>query len=127
METAVGKMTPKGRAELERLHEQMKAAFANGDRRAYFFANQKAHALFVRLADSPTLQETHETLTKRARHDPPVTLASAQRWTESMAEHAELMAAVLEGDAAKAGSLMLRHVRRTGEALAEIARRATEN
>jgi DNA-binding GntR family transcriptional regulator len=126
VEEAVNKMTPKGRAELERLHEQMKEAFAVGDRRAYYAANQKAHALFVRLAESRTLRETHETLTKRARHDRPVTLASAQRWAESMAEHAELLAAVYDGDAAEAGRLMLRHARRTGEAMADIARRLEE-
>jgi DNA-binding GntR family transcriptional regulator len=123
VEEAVAKMTPKGRAELEQLNEQMQKAYATGDRRAYYIANQKAHALLVRLAQSRTLQETHETLTKRARHDRPVTLASTQRWAESMAEHAELLAAVYAGDAAKAGSLMLHHVRRTGEAMADIARR----
>jgi DNA-binding GntR family transcriptional regulator len=123
VEEAVAKMTPKGRAELEQLNGQMKEAFATGDRRAYYAANQRAHALFVRLAQSPALQETHETLTKRARHDRPVTLASTQRWAESMAEHAELLAAVYDGDAAKAGSLMLLHIRRTGEAMADIARR----
>jgi DNA-binding GntR family transcriptional regulator len=127
VEAAVIKMTAKGRAELERLHEQMKAAFADGDRRAYYAANQRMHALFVRLADSPTLRETHETVAKRARHGRPVTLASSQRWKDSMAEHAEILAAVRDGDADKAGSLMLRHVRRTGEAMAEIARRAAEN
>lgn len=126
VETALLKMTPAARAELERLHESMKAAFAERDARAYFLSNQKVHALFVRLADSPTLQETHGALTKKARHDRPVTLASSQRWSESLAEHEEILAAFREGDATKAGNLMLQHVRRTGEAMAEIARRQAE-
>ena len=120
VELTVTRLTPSGLAEIDRLNEQMIAAFEASDRRAYYAANQKMHALFVRLAGSETLQETHETLTKRARHDRPSTLASQTRWNESMAEHAELWMAVREGDAVKAGALMLRHVRRTGEALIEV-------
>jgi DNA-binding GntR family transcriptional regulator len=119
-------MTAKERGELLQLHELMKSAFAGGDRRAYFLANQKTHALFVRAAGSSTLEETHQILTKRARHDRPVTLESALRWSESLAEHEDLIAAVKAGEAARAGMLMLRHVRRTGVALAEIARLSAE-
>ena len=124
VELAVANMPPKARSELERLHEQMKAAFVAGEQRAYFQANQKAHALFVKLARSPTLSALHETLTKKTRHDRHATLASTQRWAESMKEHSELLSAVLQGDAARAGTLMLLHARRTGEAMAEIAERA---
>jgi len=126
VEIAVGKMTPKDRRELKKLHDLMKSAFASGDRRTYFAANQKAHALFVRLAGSLVLQETHDTLAKRARHDRPVTLASPQRWGESMAEHQALFEAVYAGEAERAGGLMLLHVRRTGAALVEIALRVAD-
>lgn len=80
VEMAVNKMTKSGRAELEKLSDQMNAAFLIEDRRAYFAANQKVHALFVRLADSRTLTETHATLAKRAGHDRPITLKSSKRW-----------------------------------------------
>jgi DNA-binding GntR family transcriptional regulator len=127
VETGVANMQPKARAQLVRLHEQMKAAFAKGDQRAYFLANQKVHALFVKLGGNPTLEALHETITKKARHDRRTTLTSAARWTESMREHAELLTVVLAGDAAKAGMLMLVHARRTGEAMAEIAKHAKDS
>lgn len=124
VEIAVATMRPKAAAELQRLQDQMEVAFADGDQRAYYLANQKAHALFVRVADSATLSALHETLTKKARHDRHITLTSPQRWVESMREHRDLLAAVLAGDAFKAGMLMLTHARRTGEAIAEIAERS---
>jgi DNA-binding GntR family transcriptional regulator len=120
VESAVIKMTPKSRTELERLHQRMTAAFVDGDRRAYYSINQKIHMFFVTIAGSPTLLETHETLTKRVRYERPDTLVSLQRWRESLDEHAELFTAVYDGDAVKAGNLMLRHARRTGEAMAGI-------
>jgi DNA-binding GntR family transcriptional regulator len=125
VELAVANLNPKTRGELERLHEQMSRAIADGDQAAYFQANQKAHALFVRLAGSPTLSSLHETLTKKARFNRHATLTSPERWLESMNEHAELLRAVLEGDADKAGKLMLLHARRTGEAMAQIAGRSS--
>lgn len=121
VELAVANMPPKAMAELQRLHAQMDSAFADGDQRAYYAANQKSHLLFVRLAESPTLSALHETLTKKSRHDRHVTLASPQRWAESAREHNDLLAAVQAGEAVKAGLLMLLHARRTGEAIAKIA------
>jgi len=120
VELAVANMQPKAMTELQRLHAQMDAAFADGDQRAYYAANQKSHLLFVRLAKSETLSALHETLTKKARHDRHLTLTSPQRWAESMREHNDLLAAVNAGDASKAGTLMLLHARRTGDAIAQI-------
>jgi DNA-binding GntR family transcriptional regulator len=127
VELAVVKLSAKSRNDLERLHEQMKTAFAEADPRAYFLANQKAHLLFVKLADSATLSALHETLTKKAGHERHVTLASKQRWLESMNEHAELLDAALAGDAARAGMLMLLHARKTGAAMAELAQRSLDS
>ena len=60
-------------------------------------------------------------LTKRTRHDRPLTLADAPRWSASMAEHAELSPPRTRGDAERAGGLILEHLRRTGEAMAVAA------
>ncbi len=74
-------------------------------------------------AGNATLAAMHDAMTKRARRDRPLTLASAPRWSASMAEHAELVEAASRGDAARAGAAMLDHLRRTGEAMAEAAER----
>jgi DNA-binding GntR family transcriptional regulator len=118
VEIATLRMNPSQRAELTALHEAMRSAYATGDARAYFDANQKVHRFFVRVASNAALAAMHDTLTKRARRGRPRTLASAPRWDCSMAEHAEIIAAALVGDAQRAGAAMLAHLRRTGEAMA---------
>jgi DNA-binding GntR family transcriptional regulator len=114
-------MTPAQRAELTALHETMKTAFEAGDARSYFDANQKVHRFFVRVAGNGSLAAMHDAMTKRARRERPLTLSSAPRWSASLAEHAEIIAAALNGEAERAGTAMLAHLRRTGQAMAEKA------
>jgi DNA-binding GntR family transcriptional regulator len=123
VELAVGRMSEPERAEIVALHQGMKAAFAMADARSYFDLNQKMHRLFVRFAGNATLAAMHDAMTKRARRDRPLTLASPPRWSASMAEHDELVEAASRGDAARAGAAMLDHLRRTAEAIAEAAER----
>jgi DNA-binding GntR family transcriptional regulator len=121
VETTVRRMTEAQRQELTALHERMEKSFAVNDARDYFDVNQRLHRFFVRAVGNAALAAVHEGAMKRARRQRPLTLASAQRWSASMAEHAELYAAALRGDAERAGVLMLQHLQRTGEAIAESA------
>jgi DNA-binding GntR family transcriptional regulator len=118
VESAVRRMTGTERQELGDLHRTMTNAFDAGDARAYFDANQKMHRFFVHAAGNATLASLHEAMTKRARHDRPLTLTSAVRWSASMDEHTKLVAAAASGDAEGAGRAALHHMRRTGEAIA---------
>lgn len=120
VECAVARMTPRAMARIERLHRRMEEEFSKRNRRTYFQANQRMHAMLVALSGSPTLVTAHGALTKRARHDRHATLMSDQRWAESMAEHTALFEAILAGDAPRAGALMLDHSRRTGAAIAAM-------
>lgn len=121
VEVAVRRMTELQRAELSALHDVMKVAFDAGDARGYFDVNQKVHRFFVRVAGNASLASIHDAMTKRARRDRPLTLASAPRWDASMAEHAEIIAAALNGEADRAGATMLAHLRRTAEAMANTS------
>jgi DNA-binding GntR family transcriptional regulator len=121
VEVVVPRLTQAQRAELAGLHEGMKAAFVASDARRYFDLNQKIHRLFVGLAGNAALTAMHDALTKRTRHDRPLTLASAPRWSASMDEHSELIEAAAAGDVGRAAAAMLAHLRRTGEAMADAA------
>ena len=121
VESAVRGMTTAQRAELSALHEVMKTAFAADDTRGYFDANQKVHRFFVRIAGNASLAAMHEAMTKRARRDRPMTLASAPRWSASLAEHETIVAASLAGDAERAGQAMMAHLQSTGRAMAHVA------
>lgn len=121
VERAVRRMSEAQRAELAALHAGMTNAFEAGDARGYFDANQKVHRFFVRTAGNAALAAMHEAMTKRARRERPLTLASAPRWSASMTEHAEIIAAALKGEAERAGLAMLAHLLRTGEAMADAS------
>jgi DNA-binding GntR family transcriptional regulator len=122
VECCVLKLTPRGLAEIEHLHARMVEQHARHDMTGYFNTNQKMHALLVRLGGSPKLEATHAVLSKTARFNRDATLTSDERWAESMAEHETIMAAIRAGTADRARALMLDHARRTGAALARIAR-----
>jgi DNA-binding GntR family transcriptional regulator len=126
VELAVPRMTEAQRVELAALRESMKSAFDADDSRGYFDSNQKMHRFFVRVAGNATLAALHDAMTKRARRERPLTLASGLRWSASMAEHADLVAAALGGEAERAGVLMLDHLRQTGEAIAVAAQHDSE-
>ena len=125
VEVAAARMTEAQRQELRRLHSGMKAAFAEADARAYFEINQKVHRFLVKAAGNAALAALHDSLTKRARRDRPLTLASAPRWNASMEEHEAIIVAALEGRAEAAGAAMLAHLRATGEAMAGAAEPAS--
>ncbi|OLP50583.1 transcriptional regulator [Allorhizobium taibaishanense] len=126
IEVAVSRMTPKALSEIERLHNQMLDAYKKRSQKAYFKSNQKLHALIVELSGNPALSNAHITLTKQSVHNRHETLLSDQRWQESVAEHQAIFDAIVEGDAIRAGVLMLDHSRRTGAAVVDAARSANE-
>ncbi|MDE1991509.1 MAG: GntR family transcriptional regulator [Rhizobiaceae bacterium] len=126
VEIAICRMTAKALAEIGRLHHQMGDAYLKRNRKNYFKANQKLHALLVELADNPVLSVTHTTLTKQSVHNRHETLISEQRWGESVAEHQAIFDAIMERDAGRAGLLMLDHSRKTGAAVADAAAAAYE-
>lgn len=126
IEVAVSRMTPKALADIERLHTQMHEAYDKRNQKAYFKLNQKLHALVVGLSGNPALSNLHNTLTKQSVHNRHETLLSDQRWQESLAEHQAIFNAIVQGDAALAGLLMLDHSRKTGAAVVDAARTANE-
>lgn len=125
-ETAVTRMKPDVRAQLQALFDRMKSAHGARNRRLYFQANQKIHAIVVAEAGSAELAAIHAGLTKKTRHDRLYTLLSEVRWDASMREHALFNEAVQSGDAQLAGRLMLDHIRKTGIALAQIMQQTPE-
>jgi DNA-binding GntR family transcriptional regulator len=114
-ELATRRMTKHDLDKLQGLHRRMERHHAARRRHDYFRLNHEIHNLIVALAGNAILESTHAKLMAKARRGRYLAILSEQRWDEAMAEHQELMAAIAAGDAARAGEVMLRHVRRTGE------------
>lgn len=114
-ELAATRITPRDYEKLRRLHEQMGAHHAAGERHDYFRLNHEIHVALVAAAKNGILQATHAALLAKARRGRYAALGSEERWSEAFAEHEALMAALADRDAERAGRIIQQHVRRTGE------------
>lgn len=114
-ELAALRMTARDMERLKKMHDRMAAHFESGERREYFALNHQIHMSIVAGAKNETLASIHAGLMVRARWGRYTALASAERWAEAMAEHDELMMALMARDARRAGEILFQHDRRTGE------------
>jgi DNA-binding GntR family transcriptional regulator len=124
-ELAAARRTAKGLAALKRLQERIAAHHAAHERQDYFRVNTELHQAIVAQAGNPVLREMHERLMARVRRVRYQALLSQARWDEALGEHVAILEALEAGDAARAGELMHRHVRRTGEVVREALERGS--
>ena len=104
---------------LEALQDKIEWHHGRGELRDYFEINQQIHSAIVEFARNAVLKTTHEVLLARAERARFFGLSVLGRWEESVREHQEILAALKNGDADLAGRLLGRHVRRTGEIVAD--------
>ncbi len=64
------------------------------------------------------LKATHDILLARVERARFFALSVHGRWDESVRDHQDILAALRDGDADRAGRLLGQHVRRTGEIMA---------
>jgi len=114
-ELAAQRMTERDLDRLRALHERMERHYRAGERQEYFRLNQQVHNSIVSLAGNSVLETTHAGLMVRIRRARYMAIQSQQRWDESVAEHQAILDALADRDSARAGQLILAHVRRTGE------------
>ncbi|HKI97910.1 MAG TPA: GntR family transcriptional regulator [bacterium] len=114
-ELAAKRMSAKDLQGLRDLQERMERAFHAGLRHEYFRLNQRVHTSVVAMAGNAVLSAIHEGLMARVRRARYHAILSPERWQESVNEHAAVQAALEARDATRAGALILRHVRKTGE------------
>ena len=110
-------------AELERLRvlqTEIVAHHAAKDRAAYSAANRAIHRTIVAAARNASLAAIHDMLLGRAELVRFAALRIEDRWEQSIAEHAAILAAIEARDPAKAGALLEAHVGQTA-AIVEAA------
>jgi DNA-binding GntR family transcriptional regulator len=119
-ELAAMRMTARDLERLQRMHDRMAAHFAAGERHEYFALNHEIHVAVVAGSKNQTLVATHGALMVKARRGRYTALASEERWKEAMGEHEALMQALRTRDGERAGEILFRHDRRTGETTREM-------
>ena len=114
-ELAAERATDAELAELRRMHESMERCFSSGRRSDYFRLNQRIHNSVIVFARNKVLAESHAVLMTRIRRARYQAIMSQSRWDESVREHDELLRALENRDARRAGEVLQRHVLGTGE------------
>ena len=124
-ELAATRMTARDLQKLGDFQDRMEQHHDSGRLREYFDINQQVHAFIVDCARNGVLKTTHAQLLARVERARFFALLSQSRWDESLDEHREILRALQDRNTARAGELLGRHVRRTGDVVAEtVASRA---
>ena len=116
-------------ADLERLraiHTDLENAAAAGDIDGFFEANQAFHLALQEIADNRWLLQVIEDLRKVIKLSRHHSLFSEGRLAQSLAEHRDILQALLARDAARAETLMRAHILSGRAALARIADAKTQ-
>ncbi|ETR74960.1 regulatory protein [Afipia sp. P52-10] len=123
-ELAAKRATERDLQRLQKLQARMEGYHRDGKLDDYFSINGEIHSLIVRMARNTPLREAHETLIARAERARYLALGADRRWSNSVDEHADILAALKAGDSETAGRLLGTHVQRTGTALLEVLPRS---
>lgn len=103
-------MTPIERRRLQAHHEAMGAIAAAGETLAYATANAAFHQMIYRGTHNETLAEIAANLSRRLAPFREAQFRASGRLVQSHSEHANVVAAIIEGRAAEAHAAMLHHV-----------------
>jgi len=123
---ATSKASEADLARFRALHDGLEAAAEKNDINGFFEANQAFHHAVQSVADNHWLQHVIEDLRKVIKLSRHHSLFSDGRLEQSLAEHRDILKAMLEGDAAGAEQAMRAHIESGRQALARIAASQTE-
>ena len=119
-ELAASRMTGAELRRLRELQDKTEHHHKTGRLNEYFALNHQIHAFVVGCARNAVLVATHEWLLARVQRARYLALRSKERWDESVMEHRALLAALEGRDGVRAGEILSRHVRRTGEVVVSV-------
>ncbi|TVO67074.1 GntR family transcriptional regulator [Denitromonas ohlonensis] len=112
--------------QLEKIHADLERAATTGDINGYFEANQAFHQQVQCIADNHWLQHVIEDLRKVIKLSRHHSLFSDGRLEQSLAEHRQILRAMLARSADAADLAMREHIASGRKALARIAAARTE-
>jgi DNA-binding GntR family transcriptional regulator len=113
-ELAAARISSAALADLHRLQDSMDRFHAAGDLDLYFETNQAIHKAIVAASGNKALRQSHELIFARVERVRYMALTVRGRWSESVKEHHDILAALDKRDSAEAGRMLEAHVQRTG-------------
>ncbi|MEO1491584.1 MAG: GntR family transcriptional regulator [Pseudomonadota bacterium] len=100
-------------AEIVAVHDQMVRHYDARERLDYYKLNQTIHSMIVAASGSPTLSELHGVLQGRMKRIRFIGHNAPANWQGAVAEHEEMIAALVRRDAAVLAEVLRRHIRNT--------------
>jgi DNA-binding GntR family transcriptional regulator len=101
------------------LHEAMMARYRARQRLAYFKLNQSIHTAIVQLAHNPVTAEVHEMLQSRLKRIRYLGNEAPEKWAAAVAEHEQMIAALVARDGDALAEVLGRHMDKTLERVAD--------
>jgi DNA-binding GntR family transcriptional regulator len=92
------------------LHKRMLVLYETRERLEYFKLNQAIHSAIVAASENAVLMEMHETLQARIKRLRFIGNEGPVKWAGAVAEHEEMMAALLKRDSAALSEVIGRHM-----------------
>ena len=119
-ELACTNATDEDIAEIRALHYEMLAAYSREDRKTYFQLNQEIHIHIVQSSRNKALSEAHRRLNTQLYRVRYLSNLRNVRWHSAIAEHEELLNALVSRDGEQLGHLMRNHLKSTWLKFSEI-------
>lgn len=107
-------------AAINALHVEMMELYRAGNRLEYFKLNQAIHSAFVAASENAVLLEMHSTLQSRIKRLRFIGNEGPVKWAGAVAEHEDMMAALLKRDADRLAEIIGRHMDATLERVREV-------
>lgn len=92
------------------IHNRMMKLYKAGNRLEYFKLNQAIHTSFVQASGNEFLAEMHETLQARIKRPRFVGNSEPSKWARAVAEHEEMIAALMKRDGKGLAEVVGRHL-----------------
>jgi DNA-binding GntR family transcriptional regulator len=110
------------REELLRLFEELKTKNEKGDVDAYWAANRNFHQFIAEASDNQRLLNLIENLRRQILKTRVISLRYPRRVEDSMAEHEDILAAILDGEGQKAEALVIEHLEKQRQFVLDLIR-----
>lgn len=117
-ERAAERITPAELQELATLQADIVRDHRAGQRERYFAANRRIHRLIVEAGRNIAMADIHARLLDQAEQVRFFALRLEDRWEQSIAEHQDILDAIIARDGDRAGRLLGGHVGHTADTVA---------
>jgi DNA-binding GntR family transcriptional regulator len=123
MRLALPRLTDKDLGRLETLHADLEKQYAKKDHKAYLKVNWEFHGYIQKLSNNGLLNEIIDGLRKKITLLRQRQLYQPGRFSQSIKEHREILAAMKERNAVSAEKAVMNHLLRQGQSLVDALHR----